>query len=309
MTDPSTAEIFETLDRLHAAQAAHDLQGMLEAYATDGFVGIEDMRRYFEGLIERDALRGRTVDMTQCETFVYRDNALIKPVIYHTRKGPRGFSFHLRRDQAGKWRVIDNNRSQLPGEQIYTAQLLADAGRVVGSRGMVWTRRFDVPVSDVWRAISTKEGLDQWWLIHDVEIDLKPGGIFKHHWTNTIGDFQDKRFIDFVGSPDDLSPGANLMRFKLEADGPGTVFSLFDGFQAHLQPLSLPWTASGWHGTVNALETHLTGRPSAHDFGLGGDFYWSYLRAHHAFADAVGKLDPTQISDEDWRSAYTKPRL
>jgi uncharacterized protein YndB with AHSA1/START domain len=301
--------VLDTLEQLHTAQEAHDLEAMLRTYSTQGFVSLDSMRTNFQGLIEQDAFRTRTIDMTECETFVHGDNALVKPVIYHTQKGPRCFSFHLDKEQDGIWRIVDNNRSQLPGEQVYSPELAANAGRVVGSRGMIWMRRLNVPIDDVWNAISTKDGLDQWWLTRSVEIELRPGGIFKHHWTNSIRDFKTNEFIDFIGQPDDASQSDNLMRFELKVDGEATVFSFFDGFQAHLRPLSLPWTASGWHGTVDALETALTGRSIKNDFGLGGEFYWNDLRAHHAFADQVAKLNTTDINDDEWRAAYLAPSL
>ena len=70
------AEILDALKQLHAAQEAHDLDAMLSMYSTQGFVSAEDMRTYFEGLIKQDAFRTRTVDLTKCETFVYRGNTL-----------------------------------------------------------------------------------------------------------------------------------------------------------------------------------------------------------------------------------------
>lgn len=297
------SELFETLNRLHAAQEAHDVDGMLKAYASGGFIDVSRLRTAFERLIERDAFRTRSVDLTQCETFVYGDSALVKPVIYNTRNGPRPFSFHFSRAADG-WRIIDSNRSQLPGEQLYTEEFMSNAGKVVGSRGMLWIRRFEVPVADVWTAISTKEGLDTWWLTRSVEIDLRPGGAFRHHWTNTVGAFETHEFIDFVGGPGQ-DASQNLMRFELKPDGRGTVFSFFDAFNAAQYPLSLPWTASGWHGTVDALEQSVTGRSVNGDFGLGGEFYWSYLRDFHKLADMAGKLSPSSAgTDAEWRAAF-----
>ena len=225
-------------------------------------------------------------------------------MIYNTLKGPRLFSFHLSKEADGKWRIIDNNRSQLPDEQFYTEEFMANAGKVVGFRGMLWIRRLNVPVKDVWAAISTKEGLDTWWLTRSVEIDLRPGGLFRHHWTNTIGDFKTNEFIDFVGAPVDAASRNHLMRFELKPDGEGTIFSFLDMFNGARHPLSLPWTASGWHGTVDALERALTGRAINGDFGLGGEFYWRYLRDFHKFADKASKLDAPDTTAAEWREAY-----
>jgi|TARA_B100000315_G_scaffold189448_1_gene179282 uncharacterized protein YndB with AHSA1/START domain len=299
-----TNEILDTLERLHAAQKSHDVDEMLKAYAGQGFVSAGDMRTYFEGMIKQDAFAERTVDMTQCETFVHGDSALVKPVIYHTRKGPRCFSFHLNREDDGQWRIIDNNRSQSRDEQFYSAEFMANAGKVVGFSGMLWVRRLDVPVEDVWAAISTEEGLDKWWLTRSVEIDLRPGGLFRHHWTNTIREFKTNEYIDFMGVPEDKSLTDYLMRFELKPDGEGTVFSFLDTFNGAKSPLSLPWTASGWHGTVDALETALTGRSFNNDFGLGGEFYWRYLRDFHKFADMASRLKAPDTTADEWREAY-----
>ena len=203
-------EILDTMDQLHAAQEKHDLDEMLRAYAPDGFVNLSEKQTYFEGLIERDAFRTRKVDMTECETYIYHDKALVRPVIYHTRNGKRFFSFHLSRGDDGKWRIINNNRSQSIHEQVYSPEVTANAGKVVGMRGMLWIRRLSIPVEDVWKAISTKERLDKWWVIRSVEIDLRPGGLFRHHWTNTVRDFKTNEFIDFVGVPRDWSVAESL---------------------------------------------------------------------------------------------------
>ena len=134
---------------------------------------------------------------------------------------------------------------------------------------MLWTRRWDVPLHSVWEAVSTKDGLDRWWLTRDATLDLRPGGRFEHHWTNTVRDVEPLRSITFEGVPGDAASPENVMRFGLLPDGEGTVFTFFDAFQGHPHPLSLPWTCAGWHGTIDALETCLTGIEVSVDFGLG----------------------------------------
>ena len=303
-------EILAPLHRLHAAQEAHDVDEMLNAYATDGFVNVQDMRRFFESLIEQDAFRTRTVDWSECESFVHGDYALIKPVKYDTPNGTRYFSYHLSKKDDGKWLIIDNSRSQSRQAQSFTQELVADAGRTVGFRGMLWTRRLDAPVDKVWELVSTKEGLDKWFLTRSVEIDLRPGGLFKHHWTNTVRDFKTNEFIDFAGVPDDEAEPNNLMRFQLLPDGDGTVFSFLDSFNGADKPLSLPWTMSGWHGGINSLETAITGKEIKHDFGLGGEFYWRYLRNFHKLADMTSKLNaPDGATADEWRKAYLTESL
>lgn len=309
MTD-ARGGIFAALDRLHAAQEARDVDAMLAEYDTDGFVAPATMRGYFEQMIADDAFAGRSVDLSAAEVFVHRDAALVRPVVYQTPRGARSFSYHLRCQPDGAWRIIDNRRSYLPGEPLYDDTLLANAGKLVGSRGMLWVRRFDVPIEEVWHAVSTKQGLDQWWITRDVEIDLRPGGLFKHHWTNTVVDFEANTFIDFGAPPDDPGREHQLMRFALAPDGEGTVFSFFDSFAGHQLPLTVAWTAAGWHGGMNTLETVLTGRAiEQHDFGLAGEFYWRYLREQHQLSARVSELAPPEIGDDDWREAYLTPAL
>ena len=100
------------------------------------------------------------------------------------------------------------------------------------------------------------------------------------------------------------------MRFEVKPDGEGTLFSFLDTFRGVRNPLTLPWTSSGWHGTVDALETALTGRDINNDFGLGGEFYRRYLRNFHKFANIASKLGmPDHSAADEWREAYlTEPK-
>ncbi len=310
MASDTRRDIFRTLDRLHAAQRAGDVDGMLSAYSTKGqFMDIGRLRSYFDDLVARNVFRERTVDASTCETFVYRDSALVRPIVYHTPNGPRCFSFHLLKEGDGEWRIIDNRRSQLLSESAYEPRMVANAGRVIGSRGMVWIRRLDAPIDEVWRTVSTKEGLDRWWITRSVEIDLRPGGLFKHHWTDTIRDFEVNSFIEFESQPTGGTGRPNLSRIDLYADGECTVYSFIDGFQSHPLPLSMPWTASGWHCGIDTLESTLTGRNIETDFGLGGEFYWRYLRRYHALARRLSEVSGSVLDDEEWRGAYLTQSL
>lgn len=72
--------------------------------------------------------------------------------------------------------------------------------------------------------------------------------------------------------------------------------------------LTIPWTCSGWHGMVDSLETLLTGRKISNDFGLGGEFYWTYMRNYHRYAPLTDDLPPGNLTAEEWREVYlTKP--
>lgn len=300
----SKEAIHQTLSDLHRAQKAHDLDAMLAVYADTGFVDKQGMRSYFGNLIEQHAFENRLVDLSHSETFIFKDKALVRPVVYETPRGKRSFSFQFARQSNGVWQIIDNRRSYLPGEPVYSEELARHAAKVVGHKGMLWTRRLNVPIERVWEAISTREGLNQWWLTRDVEIELRAGGLFKHHWNNRIADFKPCEFIVFVEDPG--KSGQNMyMRFDLEADGEDTIFHFYDAFHAVDNPLTIPWTSSGWHGTVDALETSLTGRKIENDFGLGGEFYWKYLRNFHQYSVVIRDLAPASHgTDEEWREAY-----
>jgi len=300
--------IIAALDRLHRAQQAGDIDAVVEQYATDGFVDIEALRSTTRDEIEQGAYRNRDVDQSDSEVFVAGDHALVKPVGYETPNETRYSSYHLSKQGDGQWRIIAQHRSQPRAASSWTPDLLANAATIVGPRGMLWHRRLDASVDEVWDAISTKDGLDRWFLTRSVEIDLRPGGLFQHHWTNTIRDFKRNEFIDFHGVPGDPAGPSNRMRFALTPDGGGTVFALFDTFYDATNPLTLPWTAAGWHCTVDALEASLTGGRPITDLGLGGEFYWSYLREFHQLADIEGGLRSPDTPN-DWRSAFLTESL
>ncbi len=146
---------------------------------------------------------------------------------------------------------------------------------------MVWTRKLDVPVERVWEAVSTKEGLSKWWMAGSPnDIDLRPGGVFQHHWRSTVTDLKECEYIDF-----ESEPGFGHMRFELKADGDGTVFSFLDIMKeenSRPDPGSYAGPAGGWHSMIDALEMHLTGKK----FELG------------AARDAAGRPRPGSYEDE-----------
>ena len=90
------------------------------------------------------------------------------------------------------------------------SDIARDAGRVIDGLGMVWTRRLEASLDDVWLAVSTSEGLQKWWLsanyrriaanlggVPRYSIDLSEGGIFLHHWRSTVADFKEHEYIEF----------------------------------------------------------------------------------------------------------------
>lgn len=138
MRSDDVEAVLETLVSLHEAQSAHDVDAVLAAYAIDGYANLAGLRAYNEQLMEADAFRGREVDLAHAECFLFRDTALVRPVLYRTSGRTRSFSYHFKRSEQG-WRIIDNNRSFVPGRAICTERMPATAGRVVEHRGVLWT--------------------------------------------------------------------------------------------------------------------------------------------------------------------------
>lgn len=174
--DPGLKQkILQTLEELHAAQAAEHVDAMADTYSETGFRPRKRMRPYFASQVQAGVYRSQRADLSRCEVFVHGNTALVRPVTYTTPKGKRHASFHLRNEQEDRWLIIESNRSASLDAAIFTPELLGNAARLVGERSMLWVRRIEAPVERVWPIISTKEGLDQWWITRDVEIDLKPG--------------------------------------------------------------------------------------------------------------------------------------
>ena len=82
-------------------------------------------------------------------------------------------------------------------ETMAEQNLLANAGQLVDRHAMVWLRRLNALVERVWQTVSTKERLEKWWLVPPKEFELRPGGVFKHHWDNTVTSFREHEYIDF----------------------------------------------------------------------------------------------------------------
>ncbi len=164
------------------------------------------------------------------------------------------------------------------------------AGHVIGRNAMVWKRRFQVPVQQVWAAVSSVEGLRSWWLEPLKEFDLRPGGAFRHHWDNVIVDFRENRFIEFDG-----------MRWELRESEGSTEFVLIDTWKETAVPPTqgrgseqpggpgTPWAgvAACWHGTVDALEAALTGTPRDDLFEIRCRYYAGSLEDYYRWLEIV----------------------
>jgi len=153
-------------------------------------------------------------------------------------------------------------------------RILANAGYLVDTHAMCWVRNLQSPLDEAWRAVSTLEGLQKWWIVPGCTktFELKPGGVFAHHWTNEVQRFQEAEYIDFRAYPFSLA-GTGGMRFELTPLGAEiTRFSFLDTWAPDAQPgqgpaeqiaqpggAGTPWSgvAAGWHRMIDQLETVL----------------------------------------------------
>jgi uncharacterized protein YndB with AHSA1/START domain len=175
--------------------------------------------------------------------------------------------------------------------------LLGDAGILIDRHAMVWIRRLEAPIEELWALVSTKDGLARWWLVPPKAFELRPGGLFDHHWRNVIVDFEEHRFIDFSpGDPSDPSrrPYADTvcMRFELSpVDDNTTMFTFLDTWEPDVTPggdgpgraqpggPGTPWSgvAAGWHAMVNKLALTVNRTSPEYTIEELEGFYVGYL--------------------------------
>ena len=138
-----------------------------------------------------------------------------------------------------------------------------DAGRLIDG-AMVWSRRLDVPVERVWEAMSTQDGLRQWWMPGAPnEIDLRVGGEFRHHWKSTIVGLSEHEYIDL-----ESEPGFGRQRFEVAPDGDGAIFTFREPVDATKLDIEFyAGPAAGYHCMIDGLEMALTGK----QFELGAE--------------------------------------
>ena len=338
--------VLKALEGFHEAQRKGDVERMMDAFtdmpqgATNGVPRpMEALRAHFTDKLA--SFKARRADMRRAAVVVdptpesfwrYRDGkrihprgcALVSPVRY-TKTGGVGVGpsngdapgedtifvmYTMVQWDDGKWRIAFDRLLPDPDGEAYDRDLLTDAGRVLDRSTMVWTRKLDAAVKDVWRAVSTRKGLTQWWLGRDksFRIELKVGGTFQHHWASTIHQLEKGRLIDF-----------DEFRIELEPDGEGTrltfVVHTMNGdewrafwqveeapiFYAQLGGLD-PWAAAGWHMVLDRLDEVVTGRPviDAHERwawlpnARRRQFYLVYLRELHRLNGLARAKKPLQ---------------
>lgn len=178
--------------------------------------------------------------------------------------------------------------------------VLADAGRLVNRHAMAWIRRLSAPLDSAWAAISTADGLARWWGMPIHALELRVGGAFNHHWSNTVTAFKEGEFIDFA-EPKGSYAGTGGLRFELRPDGDGTMFTLLDTWYdgstfEEDNPLAYqpggpgtPWigVAAGWHSGANSLRRLFDSKAPAHGYEYLCRFYAGHLEDMYRWYDMV----------------------
>lgn len=185
-------------------------------------------------------------------------------------------------------------------------ELQARAGVLVERHAMVWTRYLDAPLAEVWSAVSTREGLARWWLVPPKAFELREGGVFDHHWRNTIRGFRTGEHIDFSQNTGAYASTGG-MRFELAAAADGsTVFKFLDTWGPAMSPPrsgeaaaeqpggpGTPWAgvAAGWHRMLDGLEGLFDPDAPTHSYDALIAFYAPYLRDLYRLRDMVQRRE------------------
>ncbi len=322
-------EIERALKGLAAAIEAEDVEAILTSYSEDyGDAQGSDKssrREYYNGFITNGVFKNVKIDMDALEVAQEGQVVTAGPVTYVTGAGTASFEYKFKHEADGVWRIIGGGPVQTPlspevksdgagaperleaMESNADRSLLGDAGRLVDRHAMVWIRQLNAPVEEVWDTVSTLEGLKKWWIIGTPsKFELKLGGAFNYHMSNTIRDFKENEYIDFTQGPD-IYAGTGGMRFEFgKIDDKTSMFMFMDAFGPSGTPGSgsmangldaeqpggpgTPWSgvAAGWHNLIDSLAAHINGTESVHSWEELTEFYVGYLRDLYRWNAMVG---------------------
>jgi uncharacterized protein YndB with AHSA1/START domain len=174
---------------------------------------------------------------------------------------------------------------------------------------MFWIRNLRAPVEEVWPIVSTRRGLERWWIVPPTRFELRVGGEFRHHWTNSIVDFREGSFIDFA-EPTGTYLGTGGMRIELlPADSDSTVFVFLDTWGPRVEPPNkeeeqpggpgTPWAgvAAGWHEMMDRLEATFDDGAPRPAYDELCRFYASYLTNLYRWHRMVQPSDERQTGN------------
>jgi uncharacterized protein YndB with AHSA1/START domain len=123
-----------------------------------------------------------------------------------------------------------------------------------------FTRRLPHPPEKVWRALTEPEHLAAWFPT-DIEGERRTGAPLRFVFPGGEGPAMDGEMI--ACEPPSLLElrwgGGETLRFELRPDGDGTVLTFVDTFDELGKAAR---DAAGWHACLDALASHLDGRPA-----------------------------------------------
>lgn len=308
--------VTKTLAGLQAAIKSQDIDGILAAYSDEysdgqgnGKAGRAD---YYSGLFAAGILDGVEFDMSELALTGEGDILSAAPVTYKMSAGQINYEYRLKQSDSG-WLIVGGAQIQMaatapakvlpPSNNVQTnadRDLLGDAGVLADRHAMLWIRRLNAPIEEVWQTVSTKTGLAKWWVAPPKTFELKKGGTFDHHWVNTVVDYKENQFIDFSENTGAYSATGG-MRFELtKIDDNTTMFMFLDTWGPEMTPPNgaggeqpggpgTPWSgvAAGWHHMVDKLENVINGREMPHTMDELTEFYIGHLTDLYRWKDMV----------------------
>jgi len=105
-------EATAVLADLQTAWQKQDVGKIMAAYSDDysdaSGGSISELRAFFDGLSEQGALQNTTMGIEKCEIEVDGDNATVGPVTYDSPTGGATYSYRLKREADGAWRIYNS---------------------------------------------------------------------------------------------------------------------------------------------------------------------------------------------------------
>jgi len=107
-------EVRAALVEYHEAQEASDLERMIAAFS-ENYSNLRganksDIRRYFEAAIAEGIYRSVATDMGGCSVTIGGDVATAEPILYWSPPGGTAYSYRLRKEADGAWRIINSEQ-------------------------------------------------------------------------------------------------------------------------------------------------------------------------------------------------------
>ena len=175
---------------------------------------------------------------------------------------------------------------------------IENIARLLDKNTLLLERHFPVPAERLWQAVATREGLGHWFMPTPYEIEQGGRFSFEGGWAGTVTLVDPPRRIQFT--PDESAEA--YLRFEIEPAAGGCLFRLVDKMgpaadaarifgsdaSAHLvyQPggIGTHWSGiiSGYHGFVDALECHVSGKVVASEDDELARRYMAVLDGWHA---------------------------